>query len=179
MARGGGGRAAVAGGTGAGEAGGDAGDGRLGRGGRGVHADAVSGGGIGGDVRLVAATIGGGRGFAGCGLRGGGDGEHAVGDDALAVAGDDHGLRDLAGLLADAAADAGVRGVHARGAPAASRVHLHRAAAPQRADRAAGGHGVGSRRGANGRGPDAGAGAAGARDGDAAGNRRPVPDRRQ
>ena len=58
-------------------------------------------------------------------------------------------------------------------------VHLHRAAAAQRADRAAGGHGVGSRGGANGRGSDAGAGAAGARDGDAAGDRRPVPDRRE
>jgi len=63
------------------------------------------------------------------------------------------------------------------GAPAASRINLHGAAAAQGVDRTSGGHGVGSRSRANGWGSYAGAGGPGARDGDAAGDRGPVPDR--
>ena len=40
-------------------------------------------------------------------LRGCGNGQHALGNHPVAAAGDDHDHRDLAGLLADAAADAG------------------------------------------------------------------------
>src|ERR1019366_8527025 len=179
LAGGGGGGVAGAGRAVRSETGGDAGDGRFGRGGRGVHANAVPGSGLGGDVRFDPATIGGGGGLADCGVRGGGDGEHAGGDDALTIPGDDHGLRDLAGLFVNAAADAGVRSVDPGGAPVASRVHLHRATAAQRVGRAAGAHGIGSRGRTDGRGYDAGARGAGARDSDVAGDRGPVPDERE